>query len=96
MNSTNSTNNDKNSLEPRISEPPRTLKEFFTYLGPAFIFTAAQIGGGELITVPLLGAYFGMTGLFLVPLIAFIKVFGQTRYFSDQGRNFVSNLINFI
>ncbi|MFX0071336.1 MAG: Nramp family divalent metal transporter [Candidatus Hermodarchaeota archaeon] len=92
MNSTNSSNNDNNSPEPRISEPPRTLKEFLTYLGPAFIFTAAQIGGGELITVPLLGAYFGMTGLFLVPLIAFIKVFGQyylVQYGVVRGKTFL-------
>ncbi len=78
--------------EPRISEPPKTLKEFFTYLGPAFIFTAAQIGGGELITVPLLGAYFGMRGLLLVPLIAFIKIFGQyylVQYGVVRGKTFL-------
>jgi len=78
--------------EPRISEPPKTLKEFLVYLGPAFIFTAAQIGGGELITVPLLGAYFGMRGLFLVPLIAFIKIFGQyylVQYGVVRGKTFL-------
>ncbi|GAJ18121.1 unnamed protein product, partial [marine sediment metagenome] len=80
------------SQEPRISEPPKTLKEFLVYLGPAFIFTAAQIGGGELITVPLLGAYFGMRGLFLVPLIAFIKIFGQyylVQYGVVRGKTFL-------
>jgi Mn2+/Fe2+ NRAMP family transporter len=79
-------------LEPRISEPPRTVKEFFSYLGPAFIFTAAQIGGGELITVPLLGAYFGMRGLLLVPLIAFMKIFGQyflVQYGVVRGKTFL-------
>ena len=65
MNGINPSTDKKIPIEPRISEPPKTLREFFSYLGPAFIFTAAQIGGGELITVPLLGAYFGMTGLFL-------------------------------
>jgi len=79
-------------LEPRISEPPRTIKEFFSYLGPAFVFTAAQIGGGELITVPLLGAYFGMRGLLLVPLIAFMKIFGQyflVQYGVVRGKTFL-------
>ncbi len=92
MNDVNPSNNKKITIEPRISEPPKTLKEFFSYLGPAFIFTAAQIGGGELITVPLLGAYFGMTGLFLVPLIAFIKVFGQyylVSYGVTRGKTFL-------
>jgi Mn2+/Fe2+ NRAMP family transporter len=81
-----------NPQEPRISEPPKTFKEFFIYLGPAFIFTAAQIGGGELITVPLLGAYFGMRGLLLVPLIAFIKIFGQyylVQYGVVRGKTFL-------
>ncbi len=79
--------------EPRISEPPLKIKEFLKYLGPAFIFTAAQIGGGELVTVPLLGAYFGMMGLYLVPLIAFIKVFGQfylVQYGVVRGKTFLS------
>ncbi len=92
MNAKNPSNDKYNPTEPRISEPPRTLKEFFTYLGPAFIFTASQIGGGELITVPLLGAYFGMRGLFLVPLIAFIKIFGQyylVQYGVVRGKTFL-------
>ncbi|MHA1724042.1 MAG: Nramp family divalent metal transporter [Promethearchaeota archaeon] len=84
--------NTENSISPRISEPPRTVKEFFNYLGPAFIFTAAQIGGGELITVPLLGAYLGMKALFLVPLIAYAKIFGQyylVQYGVVQGKTFL-------
>jgi Mn2+/Fe2+ NRAMP family transporter len=92
MNAKNPSKDKDSPPEPRISEPPRTLKEFFTYLGPAFIFTAAQIGGGELITVPLLGAYFGMRGLFLVPLIAFIKIFGQyylVQYGVVRGKTFL-------
>jgi Mn2+/Fe2+ NRAMP family transporter len=82
----------KNPPEPRISEPPRTVKEFFKYLGPAFVFTASQIGGGELITVPLLAAYFGMRGLFLIPLIAFIKIFGEyylVQYGVVRGKTFL-------
>lgn len=92
MDSVNQSKDKENRQEPRISEPPRTIKEFFTYLGPAFIFTATQIGGGELITVPLLGAYFGMRGLLLVPLIAFIKIFGQyylVQYGVVRGKTFL-------
>ncbi len=92
MNAKNPSNNENIPEQPRISEPPRTLREFFSYLGPAFIFTASQIGGGELITVPLLGAYFGMKGLLLVPLIAFIKIFGQyylVRYGVVRGKTFL-------
>jgi Mn2+/Fe2+ NRAMP family transporter len=76
----------------RISKPPLTIKSFLKYLGPAFIFTAAQIGGGEFITVPLLGAYFGMSGLFLVPIIAYIKIFGQyylVQYGVTRGKTFL-------
>ena len=92
MNAENSSNDKNVPAQSRISEPPRTLKEFFSYLGPAFIFTASQIGGGELITVPLLGAYFGMKGLLLVPLIAFMKIFGQyylVRYGVVRGKTFL-------
>jgi Mn2+/Fe2+ NRAMP family transporter len=61
----------------RISRPPRSLKEFMRYMGPAWIFTASQIGGGEALTVPLIAAYLGMDGFWLVPLVAFTKIFGQ-------------------
>lgn len=92
MNVKNPLTDKKSTIEPRISEPPKTLREFLKYLGPAFIFTAAQIGGGELITVPLLGAYFGMTGLYLVLIIAFIKIFGQfflVQYGVVRGKTFL-------
>jgi len=83
-----------NSQEARISEPPLTTKAFLRYLGPAFVFTAAQIGGGEFITVPLLAAYFGMSGLLLVPIIAFIKIFGQyylVQYGVTRGKTFLQS-----
>ncbi|MEJ2276228.1 MAG: Nramp family divalent metal transporter [Candidatus Lokiarchaeota archaeon] len=82
----------KTTQIPRISKPPLTIKTFIKYLGPAFIFTATQIGGGEFITVPLLGAYAGMAGLFLVPLIAFAKIFGQyylVQYGVVRGKTFL-------
>ncbi|MFC7172316.1 hypothetical protein ACFQL0_00855 [Haloplanus litoreus] len=40
------------ATESRISEPPSTLKEFLSYMGPAWVFTASQIGGGEVLSVP--------------------------------------------
>ncbi|MBD3254741.1 MAG: hypothetical protein GF383_06590 [Candidatus Lokiarchaeota archaeon] len=86
------TDTNASSPEPRISEPPLSFKAFMKYLGPAFIFTAAQIGGGELITVPLLGAYLGMKALFLVPLIAYVKIFGQyylVQYGVVRGKTFL-------
>ncbi|MGV9197659.1 MAG: Nramp family divalent metal transporter [Promethearchaeia archaeon] len=92
MNADNSSQSSTNDLEPRISKPPLKPKAFFKYLGPAFIFTAAQIGGGELITVPLLGAYLGMRALFLAPLIAYIKIFGQyylVQYGVVRGKTFL-------
>jgi manganese transport protein len=92
MNTETQTVDINNPPEPRISEPPQTVKEFFKYLGPAFVFTASQIGGGELITVPLLAAYFGMRGLFLIPLIAFIKIFGEyylVQYGVVRGKTFL-------
>jgi Mn2+/Fe2+ NRAMP family transporter len=86
------TDMEKTPQVPRISKPPLTIKSFVKYLGPAFIFTATQIGGGEFITVPLLGAYAGMAGLFLVPLIAFTKIFGQyylVQYGVIRGKTFL-------
>lgn len=86
------TNIEQNLAESRISNPPKTLREFFKYLGPAFVFTAAQIGGGELITIPLLGAYLGMKGLYLALIIAYIKIFGQyflVQYGVVRGKTFL-------
>ncbi len=92
QNSGNSSDKAEAFLKPRISKPPLSPKEFFKYLGPAFIFTATQIGGGEFITVPLMGAYLGMTGIYLTPIIAFIKVFGQfylVQYGVIRGKTFL-------
>ncbi|TXT62174.1 MAG: conserved membrane protein of unknown function [Promethearchaeota archaeon] len=76
----------------RISQPPLTFREFLKWLGPAFIFTASQIGGGEFITIPLLGAYLGFTGLYLIPIIALVKIFGQfflVQYGVIRGKTFL-------
>ncbi|MFO8018156.1 MAG: Nramp family divalent metal transporter [Promethearchaeia archaeon] len=92
MTAENSSNKTDNISAPRISEAPLKPKEFLKYLGPAFVFTAAQIGGGELISVPLLGAYMGMKSLFLAPLIALIKIFGQyylVQYGVVRGKTFL-------
>ena len=79
----------------RISEPPSTLKEFLSYMGPAWVFTASQIGGGEVLSVPLGGAYLGMEGIWLIPLITFTKIFGQyylVRYGVMTGDTFLDAL----
>jgi len=81
--------------KPRISEPPQNLKEFFNYMGPAWVFTASQIGGGEALSVPLIAAFLGMEGLWLIPLVAFTKIFGQyylVRYGVLSGRTFLDGL----
>jgi Mn2+/Fe2+ NRAMP family transporter len=86
------TSKGKSQQAPRISEPPLSIKEFIKWLGPAFIFTASQIGGGELITVPLMGAYLGMNCLYLAPIIAYIKIFGQfylVQYGVVRGKTFL-------
>ncbi|MFB6196427.1 MAG: Nramp family divalent metal transporter [Haloplanus sp.] len=83
------------ATEARISEPPSTLKEFFSYMGPAWVFTASQIGGGEVLSVPLGGAYLGMEGIWLIPLITFTKIFGQyylVRYGVMTGDTFLDAL----
>jgi Mn2+/Fe2+ NRAMP family transporter len=61
----------------RISKPPKNLREFLKFMGPAWVFTASQIGGGEALSVPLIAAFLGMDGLWLVPLVSFTKIFGQ-------------------
>ncbi|MDX1744952.1 MAG: Nramp family divalent metal transporter [Halobacteriales archaeon] len=76
----------------RISEPPQNLREFFDYMGPAWVFTASQIGGGEALSVPIGGAYLGMEGIWLIPLITFTKIFGQyylVRYGVVSGDSFL-------
>ena len=81
--------------EYRISEPPATLREFFAYMGPAWVFTASQIGGGEALSVPVGGAYLGMQAIWLIPLITFTKIFGQyylVRYGVMSGETFLSAL----
>ena len=83
------------ATEARISEPPSTLKEFLSYMGPAWVFTASQIGGGEVLSVPLGGAYLGMEGIWLIPLITFTKIFGQyylVRYGVMTGDTFLDAL----
>ncbi|MFB6109171.1 MAG: Nramp family divalent metal transporter [Haloplanus sp.] len=85
----------ESATEARISEPPKSLKEFFSYMGPAWVFTASQIGGGEVLSVPLGGAYLGMEGIWLIPLITFTKIFGQyylVRYGVMTGDTFLDAL----
>jgi Mn2+/Fe2+ NRAMP family transporter len=83
------------SEELRISEPPETLRGFFQYMGPAWVFTASQIGGGEALSVPIGGAYLGMEAIWLIPLITFTKIFGQyylVRYGVVSGDTFLDAL----
>ncbi|MFB6081175.1 MAG: Nramp family divalent metal transporter [Haloferacaceae archaeon] len=79
----------------RISQPPEGLREFFNYMGPAWVFTASQIGGGEALSVPVGGAFLGMNGIWLIPLITFTKIFGQyflVRYGVMSGDTFLDAL----
>ena len=83
------------TTEARISEPPASLGEFFSYMGPAWVFTASQIGGGEALSIPVGGAYLGMQAIWLIPLITFTKIFGQyylVRYGVMSGNTFLSAL----
>lgn len=79
----------------RISEPPESLRGFFEHMGPAWVFTASQIGGGEALSVPIGGAYLGMEAIWLIPLITFTKIFGQyylVRYGVMSGETFLGSL----
>ena len=83
------------ATDARISEPPASLREFFSYMGPAWVFTASQIGGGEALSVPVGGAYLGMQAIWLIPLITFTKIFGQyylVRYGVMSGNTFLDAL----
>jgi Mn2+/Fe2+ NRAMP family transporter len=85
------------ATENRISEPPETLRGFFEYMGPAWVFTASQIGGGEALSVPVGGAYLGMQAIWLIPLITFTKIFGQyylVRYGVMSGETFLEALFD--
>lgn len=84
-----------NLTESRISRPPQGLKETFKYMGPAWVFTASQIGGGEALSVPIVASFLGMKGLWLIPLVSFTKIFGQyflVRYGVISGRTFLDGL----
>lgn len=71
--------------EPRIESPPNEgIRSFYEYMGPAWIFTSAQIGGGEALSVPVIAAALGMEGIWLIPLVGFTKIFGQF-YLVSQG-----------
>jgi len=79
----------------RISEPPDSIRGFFEHMGPAWVFTASQIGGGEALSVPIGGAYLGMEAIWLIPLITFTKIFGQyylVRYGVMSGETFLGTL----
>ncbi len=79
----------------RISEPPESIRGFFDHMGPAWVFTASQIGGGEALSVPIGGAYLGMEAIWLIPLITFTKIFGQyylVRYGVMSGETFLGTL----
>ena len=79
----------------RISEPPESIRGFFEHMGPAWVFTASQIGGGEALSVPIGGAYLGMEAIWLIPLITFTKIFGQyylVRYGVMSGETFLGTL----
>jgi len=76
----------------RISNPPRGFREIFRYMGPAWVFTASQIGGGEALSVPIVAAFLGLEGLWLIPVVAFTKIFGQyylVRYGVITGTTFL-------
>lgn len=86
---------ENNGTKPRISKPPRRVREIFSYMGPAWVFTASQIGGGEALSVPIVAAFLGMEGLWLIPAVAFTKIFGQyylVRYGVLSGRTFLDGL----
>ena len=40
-----------------ISNPPRGIREIFRYMGPAWVFTASQIGGGEALSVTIIADF---------------------------------------
>lgn len=69
----------------RIENPPgQDVRGFLEYMGPAWIFTSAQIGGGEALSVPVIAAALGMEAIWLIPLVGFTKIFGQY-YLVSQG-----------
>ncbi|MFB6301562.1 MAG: hypothetical protein ABEH78_01680 [Haloferacaceae archaeon] len=57
--------------------------------------TAAQIGGGEALSVPVIASHLGMGGIWLIPLVGFTKIFGQYFLVSHAvitGRTFMDHL----
>jgi manganese transport protein len=81
--------------EPRIDGPPTSLREFLDYMGPAWVFTASQIGGGEVLSVPIIAAYLGMDAIWLIPVVGLSKIFGQFFLVSQAvmtGNSFIDRL----
>jgi Mn2+/Fe2+ NRAMP family transporter len=72
---------------PTTEEPPPSLLQALTRIGPGLILAGAIVGTGELIATTNLGARAGFALLWLVLLSCFIKVFVQI----ELGRYCVSS-----
>jgi manganese transport protein len=83
--------------ELRVEDPPASIRGFLDYMGPAWVFTASQIGGGEVLSVPVIAAFLGMDAIWLVPVVGLTKIFGQFYLVSHAvmtGETFIERLID--
>jgi manganese transport protein len=79
----------------RVENPPSSFRAFLEYMGPTWVFTASQIGGGEVLSVPVIAAYLGMDAIWLIPVVGLTKIFGQFYLVSHAvmtGETFIDRL----
>ena len=62
---------------PSVSDPPQTLWQSLSYLGPGIILASSIVGSGELIATTIVGAEAGFVLLWLIILGCAIKVAAQ-------------------
>ncbi len=62
---------------PSVSEPPQTLWQSLSHLGPGIILASSIVGSGELIATTIVGAEAGFVLLWLIILGCAIKVAAQ-------------------
>ncbi|MCA9133165.1 MAG: Nramp family divalent metal transporter, partial [Planctomycetales bacterium] len=63
-----------------VKEPPTTLWESLTYLGPGFILSASIVGSGELIATTLVGARAGFILMWFIIFSCLVKVAVQIEF----------------
>jgi manganese transport protein len=67
-------------LEANVKEPPTSVLESLSYVGPGFILSASIVGSGELIATTLVGAKAGFILMWFIIFSCLVKVAVQVEF----------------